>query len=85
MLDIVGKRGWYFLISALIIVPGLISMIIAPGWITGDSGLRAGIDFSSGSVMNVTFRQAVDRMNPPMWANSRVMGIILNTASTTTA
>ncbi|MAF40077.1 MAG: protein translocase subunit SecF [Chloroflexi bacterium] len=60
MLDIVGKRGWYFLISALVIIPGLISMIIAPGWITGDSGLKAGIDFSSGSVMNVTFRQVVE-------------------------
>ena len=60
MLDIVGKRGWYFLVSALVIVPGLISMIIAPGWITGDSGLKAGIDFSSGSVMNVTFRQPVE-------------------------
>ena len=59
MLDIVGKRGWYFLISALIIVPGLISMIASPGWITGNSGLKAGIDFSSGSVMNVTFRQPV--------------------------
>jgi len=54
VLDIVGKRGWYFLVSVLVIVPGLISMIIAPGWITGDSGLKAGIDFSSGSVMNVT-------------------------------
>ena len=60
MLDIVGKRGWYFLVSVLVIVPGLISMIIAPGWITGDSGLKAGIDFSSGSVMNVTFRQPVE-------------------------
>ena len=60
MLDIVGKRGWYFLLSALVIFPGLVSMIIAPGWITLDSGLKAGIDFSSGSVMNVTFRQAVE-------------------------
>ena len=59
MLDIVGKRGWYFLISALIIIPGLLSMIASPGWITGDSGLKAGIDFSSGSVMNITFRQPV--------------------------
>ena len=59
MLDIVGKRGWYFLISALIIIPGLLSMIASPGWITGDSGLKAGIDFRSGSVMNITFRQPV--------------------------
>ena len=55
MLDIVGKRGWFFLFSALIILPGLISMIIAPRWITGNSGLKAGIDFTSGSVMNVSF------------------------------
>ena len=55
MLDIVGKRGWYFLISALIIIPGLISMIASPGWISGGSGLKAGIDFTSGSVMNVSF------------------------------
>ena len=63
MLDVVGKRGWYFLISALIIVPGIISMMIAPGWVTLDSGLKGGIDFSSGSVMNVTFRQPVDEEN----------------------
>ena len=59
MQDIVGKRGWYFLFSALIIVPGLVSLIMSPGWITLDSGLKAGIDFSSGSVMNVSFRQPV--------------------------
>ena len=60
MQDIVGKRGWYFLFSALIIVPGLVSLIMAPGWITLDSGLKAGIDFSSGSVMNVSFSQPVE-------------------------
>ena len=27
----------------------------------------------------------MERMNPPMWANSRVMGIILNIAKTMTA
>ena len=61
MLDIVGKRGWYFLFSALIILPGLISMIIPSGWLTLDSGLKAGIDFTSGSVLNVTFQQPVDQ------------------------
>ncbi len=60
MLDVVGKRGWYFLISALIIVPGLVSMMAPPGWLSWNSGLKAGIDFSSGSVMNVTFRQPVE-------------------------
>ena len=60
MFDIVSKRGWYFLISTLVILPGLVSMIASPGWITGNSGLKPGIDFSSGSVMNVTFRQPVE-------------------------
>ena len=61
MLDIVGKRGWYFLFSALIIIPGIISMVIPPGWSTLNSGLRPGIDFTSGSVLNVTFDQDVDQ------------------------
>ena len=55
MLDVVGKRSWYFLFSALIILPGLIFMIIPPGWLSGDSGLKPGIDFTSGSVLNVEF------------------------------
>ena len=72
MLDIVAKRGWYFVVSAIVIVPGLISMIIAPGWITGDSGLKAGIDFSSGSVMNVTFRQPVEEED--IWNRMNELG-----------
>ena len=59
MLNIVGKRGWYFLVSALIILPGLISMIAPPGWSTLNSGLNPGIDFTSGSVMDVTFEGPV--------------------------
>ena len=59
MLDVVGKRGWYFLFSALIILPGLISMIMPPGWLSGDSGLKGGIDFSSGSALNATFTRPV--------------------------
>jgi preprotein translocase subunit SecF len=51
-LDIVGKRGWYFLLSALVIVPGIISLIIPPP-------LKAGIDFSSGSAFDVTFPSEV--------------------------
>ena len=52
MFNIVGKRGWYFLISALIIIPGLLSMIAPPGWASGGSGLKPGIDFTSGSVLD---------------------------------
>ena len=60
-MDIVGKRAWYFLFSALIIIPGIISMLLPPGWVSLGSGLTPGIDFTSGSVLNVTFtREGVD-------------------------
>ncbi len=45
MLDIVGKKYFYFLFSALIIVPGIFSLIF---W-----GLRLGIDFTGGSLLEV--------------------------------
>ncbi len=62
MLNIVAKRGWYFLFSALIILPGLISLIMPPGgWISGGSGLRPGIDFTSGSLLDITFERSVSQ------------------------
>jgi preprotein translocase subunit SecF len=61
-MDIVGKRAWYFLFSALIIIPGIVSMLLPPGWATLESGLRPGIDFTSGSVFNATFKnEGVDQ------------------------
>ena len=60
MLNVVGKRGWYFLFSALILLPGLISLVMPPGWATGNSGLNPGIDFTSGSVLQVTFDKSVN-------------------------
>ena len=63
MLDIVGKRAWYFLFSGVIIIAGILSMLLPPGWVTLDSGLRPGIDFTSGAVFNVTFSQDVDQQD----------------------
>ena len=63
MLDIVGKRAWYFLFSGVIVVAGILSMLLPPGWVTLDSGLRPGIDFTSGAVFNVTFSQDVDQQD----------------------
>jgi len=42
MIDVVGKRKWWYLISAIIIIPGLISIIF--------EGLHLGIDFTGGTV-----------------------------------
>jgi preprotein translocase subunit SecF len=51
-LDIVGKRAWFFLVSAVVILPGLISLMIPPA-------LKPGIDFTSGSALDVTFTRSV--------------------------
>ena len=50
-MNIIGKRFWFFAISALIIVVGFISL--------ATFGLRYGIEFSSGSILRVSFEQAV--------------------------
>ncbi len=51
MLDIIGKKNWYFLFSLLIIVPGLISLSL---W-----GLNLGIDFTGGSRITLLFPKSV--------------------------
>ena len=53
MFNIVGKRFWFFLISVVVILIGIISL--------ATFGLQAGIEFSSGSMMRVSFEQAVDQ------------------------
>lgn len=40
-MNIIGKKNWYFLLSALIIIPGVVSLLL---W-----GLKYGIDFTGGS------------------------------------
>jgi len=53
MFDIIGKRFWFFLISAGVILIAIISLVTF--------GLKAGIEFSSGSMMILNFEQAVDQ------------------------
>ena len=52
MIDLVGKRNWFFLISAIVIIPGIISMAVF--------GLKPGVDFSSGTAMTLHFDKAVE-------------------------
>lgn len=54
MFDITGKRFWFFLISGVVILIGIISM-------TTFGRLKLGIEFSSGSMMRVSFEQEVDQ------------------------
>lgn len=51
MIDIVGKRLWFFLLSALLVIICAASL--------GIFGLKTGIDFASGSELTVQFNQPV--------------------------
>lgn len=53
MIDLVGKRRWFFLISALVIISGMV--------ILGLFGLNLGLDFTSGSTMTLVFNQPVEQ------------------------
>ena len=53
MFDITGKRFWFFLISGVVILIGIISLAVF--------GLKPGIEFSSGSMLTVSFEQKVDQ------------------------
>jgi preprotein translocase subunit SecF len=52
MLDIIGKRLWFFLISGVLILMSIISLATV--------GLKSGIEFSSGSILTVRFEQPVE-------------------------
>jgi len=56
MTDIVGKRYWYFLLSALVIIPGLIAMGMS--WARLGSPVRLSIDFTGGALMELAFEEA---------------------------
>ena len=53
MFNLVEKRRWYFLFSALVIVPGLLIMIYS--WATTGAPFRLSIDFVGGSIYNLSF------------------------------
>jgi protein-export membrane protein SecD/preprotein translocase SecF subunit len=57
LLDIVGKRKWYYILSVAIIVPGLIGMGFS--LVQFGTPLKLGIDFTSGSLMELQFEQPV--------------------------
>lgn len=52
-MNIVGKRNIFFIISGVVLVPGLIALLIF--------GLRFGIDFSGGSRLEVESKKDLDK------------------------
>jgi preprotein translocase subunit SecF len=52
MIDFLGKKHWFFLISAILIIAGIISLAVF--------GLKWGIDFSSGTAITLQFEEEVE-------------------------
>lgn len=51
-MDFVSKRYWFILVSAIVLLPGIVFLIITPG-------LKAGIDFTGGSGLTLEFADPV--------------------------
>ena len=55
MFDVVGKRRWFFIFSALITIPGLFFILLTP--ITnGAAGLKFSIDYTGGTEWSIKFQ-----------------------------
>jgi preprotein translocase subunit SecF len=52
-MNIMSKRIWYFLIAAVLAVICIVSLATL--------GLQTGVEFSSGSILNISFEQPVDQ------------------------
>jgi preprotein translocase subunit SecF len=79
MINIVGRRYLYFLISALVIVPGLIGLVV---W----GPPEAGIDFTGGNLLEIRF--AADQRPAPaevvaLAENLGIDGALVQTAGDT--
>ena len=53
MLDITGKRSLFLIISEIIVLIGIIALVVF--------GLKPGIEFSSGSLLTLSFEQEVEQ------------------------
>jgi len=52
--DIVGKRNWFFLFSAIVTIPGLIFILLTP-LTNGAAGLKFSIDYTGGTEWSIRF------------------------------
>ncbi|HEY7524566.1 MAG TPA: protein translocase subunit SecF [Candidatus Limnocylindrales bacterium] len=54
MFDVVGKRNWFFALSLIVTVPGLIFILLTP-FSGGNAGLRFTIDYTGGTQWVIRF------------------------------
>lgn len=53
MIDLMGKKWWFFILSGVLILPGIISL--------GLYGLNLGVDFTGGALLEYKFEKPVDK------------------------
>jgi len=58
-MNIIGKRYLFFALSLIIIIPGLIILAV--------NGLPLALDFTGGSLLEISWRQAIF-LNPRKWS-----------------
>ncbi|SVC12885.1 uncharacterized protein METZ01_LOCUS265739, partial [marine metagenome] len=61
------RRPWFFLISFLVILPGIIFLILAPG-------LNPGIDFTGGSSLTMQFPEGSEANQKAIREKLKVIG-----------
>jgi preprotein translocase subunit SecF len=54
VIDIVGKRKWFYIFSAAIMVPGLIALLAGQ--------LKLGIDFTGGTIWELQFQRSIETL-----------------------
>jgi len=64
MINIIGKKYWYFVISLIVVIPGLIAFILY--------GLNLSIDFTGGSRITVSFPQKVEKITSEKIKNTLI-------------
>jgi preprotein translocase SecF subunit len=80
MFNIVEKRQWYFLLSALIIIPGLVAMIYSI--VVYGAPVRLGIDFTGGALLEMRFGQPVQPAEVrQVFAENDFLGTTVQTTS----
>jgi preprotein translocase subunit SecF len=53
MIDVVGKKKWYFVFSSMLLIPGIIALAV---W-----GLNLGVDFTGGTLLELSFKKEIDK------------------------